>query len=796
MAQPWDCIEAYEPQLRCGHMYTSSDPFDETYISKPGSHDDGMHTGLFLGGIGTPVCSRDLKGFFSRWHLQTGFHVYQIIREAFVGVRWSQGDRAGYFRLCEEGPYAFKGERVVYSLFPVIREHYRCDDIPFELAVEFFSPLVPGDHEASVLPVWYVSVMVKNISDERVSIDVLLSWPHMLGWRVQQMTSLDRPERSWPSQTHAGNTAAYSFSSKYAAVIQKRRPGMPVIGDMEGEIVLYTPIMPGDRISSEACLKAQGNAVGQPSRKQAHTLPWAEEHFAARGRLPDSGIVWEAHWDEAMVSALSRGIDVEERGSSRLDFVIAYDMPVVEFGSKRRWYRLYTKQFGQNGRGGKTIAEHASSRLQGYRHQIDLWHREVLCDRRNLGKRIKGAMINELYFITAGGTAWVSGCMDQRSEGLDEPLLGGGEHAAILEGYDVGYYYYNTTDLWIYAWYAVHRWWPRLAEIIFDDLLKTIPIAITDERMIYRSATMEAVLAKGKVPHDVGSVMEDPWHRLNGYQMRDDSNLWKDHNPGFIISWYLFKKRQGQTLSHDQWNIIKSAGLFMLDQISSRGLPFHDAFGDSTWDNLGIQGISAFSGSLTLAALAALMKWADSFGEREFADSCGRLLKTASDSFITSLWNGEWFTLCDSGKYAECVMADGILGFYLARLSGLMDLIPRITDEQIRSHLRSAYRYAFLPYCGGKAGPLLVASPGQLHFSGDGGDELQVNEVLAGSAWMTVAMMHCYGLVKEGRHIAASLMGVLNRGLQFRTPAAFDGYGYFRAPMNMRPLAIWFLDIE
>ena len=239
----------------------------------------------------------------------------------------------------------------------------------------------------------------------------------------------------------------------------------------------------------------------------------------------------------------------------------------------------------------------------------------------------------------------------------------------------------------------------------------------------------------------------------------------------------------------------------MLEQAeASTALPLHQEFGDSTWDNLGIRGYASYSAGFTLGALAALARVAEQFGDQELATEARRRLVPAQAAFTQHLWNGEYYRICDRGKYADCLMGDGILGLFLAELAGLGDMLGAIPQESLRDHLRACYRYSFLQYRNGGVGPLLVAAPGKTRFAGDGGDELQVNEVLLGSAWACVAMMEYYGLEQEAQEIAGVLMKQTyapdqnGQGLQFRTPAAIDGEGRFRAPMNMRPLSIWLLD--
>jgi non-lysosomal glucosylceramidase len=75
---------------------------------------------------------------------------------------------------------------------------------------------------------------------------------------------------------------------------------------------------------------------------------------------------------------------------------------------------------------------------------------------------------------------------------------------------------------------------------------------------------------------------------------------------------------------------------------------------------------------------------------------------------------------------------------------------------------------------------LLVAEPGRTRYGRDGGEELQVNEVIVGSAWIFVTCLRQWGLIDEAAVVAGSLDNHARRtGLQFRTPAAWTDAGLF-----------------
>ena len=785
----WNQYCEYSNTLKQGH---NSHFVEYPYTPRKGSHDDGAYTGMFLGGIGTPVVSRDLKGYFSRWHLQNGYHVNETIDSAFFAMYWKQGTESGYSRLDE----SWEGERRVSSLFPVITEHYSSKEIPFELILEFFSPLIPNEEDAQKLPLWYTTAIVKNTSQSELEISIMYCFPNLLGWKVQQMSSVDRHHSSWPGQTHAGNTAVplagetNLYSVSYYGALQTRNIERPVTDEMEGEVAILSFGPKTQTATREICFKAGQNMIDRESKDQEHTIGYMEHTFSTSGILPETGCNWIAHPDEALCSAITRSTVLESNHSDCLSFMCVFDIPFIKFGGGRIWRRAYTSLFSDSGRVAKEIAGYGINHYERYREQIHHWQNSFLKKHQ-----LYGVMINELYFINGGGSAWVVNEKIQPEKKLLPITLGNCEHFAFLEGFDIGYYYYNTSDLWYYAWYALYSFNKRLAKLVFDDFLTSITITLPRKRIIYRTAVEGVMLTPHKIPHDIGSPMEDPWGELNGYQMRDDSNLWKDHNSGCILTYYLALHIEKQTITEKAYKSITSAAKQLL---SFSPLPFHDEFGDTTWDNLGIEGYASFSGSLFLGALAALASWADEAGESNKAASYRNRLFEGELALVNILYNGEFFRVSDRGKYSECTMADSILGLYYVYASQLEHEFSIITRDMIIHHLRSVYNNNFLQFEEGELGPLLVAEKAKTSFDGDGGDELQVNEVLIGSAWLFVAMLDFFDMNIESDKVATSLKKLMyeDSGLQFRTPAAINGKHEFRAPMNMRPLSIWLLDMN
>lgn len=828
-----------------------------TGLEEPGvcartySHDDGPHSGIFLGGVGTPSFGRDMDGAFRRWHMEPGIHIRHTMEEAGFLVAWEQNGERGCFPLDvravggslapEDSGSASLSDaekplssapayepvpgmtRRACALWPFLYEVYEAPSLPFSLVLESFSPLLePGD--ALRLPLTFFAVhFLAKPGCGPLNAGVCFSWPNLLGWRAAPQSSYDRGGAPWPAQYSAGNSCAavplpvLDGSWGGCAALQTRRTVGTAAASLEGEVLAFAASREdGWRFGEESCVKGGQNRIGRPPVKQEHTLAWAREHFARTVTLPCSGASWEAHWDESLASVLSGARTLADGGYGTLLFGLAMDCPFTAFGKGRLWKNRYTREFGAAGDSARWLASYGLGRFDAWRDALasEAEAHYARCA-PVLGDRVAAALRNELYFLNGGGSAWVdaeatggdlSASEQGAAQGVEQPsalsatvppVLGDSEHFAFLEGFDVGYFYYNTLDLWVYAFSALSGNFPKLADSVFEDYLKTIPLALPAQRVIYRDAAFAPLLVSGKLPHDLGAAPEDPWHDLNGYQMRDDSNAWLDHNPTFIISYFLHCRLAQKTPSPQGWAALKEAFAFMRAQAAGEkgvcGLPLHRAFGDSTWDNIGLKGVCAHSGSAVLAASAAMAAWAEDFGDTALAAEINAMLPQAVACFESRLWSGEYYRACDEGRYAACIMPDSLIWLMYAELAGLAPLLPM---ERVRAHIRAAHAYAYKKH--GFHGPLLICEPDRGSFPPDGGDiGLQVNEVILGAAWAAVAHAYHAGLPELGREMAEDMVDYLHGQAKLlgRSPAAWDSRGFFRAPLNMRPLAIWLLPL-
>lgn len=761
--------------------FSTMHPPAAAFVAKPGSHDDGPAHGMFLGAVGGPAFSRDLTGRFSRWHLQPGTHLVADVDCAFLAVHWVTGGVHRHAVLRAESV----DRHETATLFPVTHERFSGCDLPFVVTLSAFSPVVPGAEEEAAQPVVTFDVQVEPASgqSERPAVDVAFFWPNLGGWEASPVTSADRGDRAWPGHHHAGNrNTAADPPIPGAFVVQSRRVAVGTGGEVCLSVTGDT-----ERFSRQVQFKTDQNAVGRPAEEQPFTIGAVRHAFATTGRLgttPDGS--WEAHWHEPVGSAVAAHLPPGSQ-PARARFVVTFDWPHVRFGQGRRWTRRHA------GRSALDLARTAHERSDDRLAAVDEWQVATLAGLTAAGwsPEVAGCVVNELGLVTALGTAWVDG----NPPGHEPPpgaVLGGGEHLGLLEGFDEGYFYYDTSDLWHYAFPALSLGWPRLAEVVFTDLTDGLTAEVSESRPVYRVGGDRPLLAAHNLPHDLGSAQEDPFVRLNGYVMRDDPHAWRDSTPAFVLSRLLHARISGLSVSDDVWRRLRiAAELTDRQDPTGAGVPRHDEFGDSTWDNLALRGHSAYTSSLCAGMWAVLGQ--ESRARGEDAVIYDRRLATAS-RVLEGLWNGEFFAAASEGKYTAAVMPDSLIGLFYADVHGAP---PIIDEERIRSHLRAAYEICHSGYAEGRVGPLLIGQRGIGRYTQDGGEELQVNEVLIGSGWLFAAMLRRYELQDESDQVAAALRDVLygGTGLQFRTPAAVDGSRRFRAPLNMRPLAAWWLAI-
>lgn len=725
--------------------------------------DDGPWAGVPIGGIGAGSIGRTQRGDFARWHLRVGVHRFEPVAVDGFSLWVGDGGRTAATVLRTTapppgwGPALPIGAGSYRALFPRAWFDHAVPGCPLRITEEQLSPVFPGDDAAASLPVGTFTFELENPTDRPIEAALMLSWRNDL-WRD---VGVEQAAGGSVEAIGEGDLAGVVFRPPRAAAERGTPASMALVAEGGQDVELTT---------RDAFDPEDGAAV------------W--EAFARDGRLPPS----RPPTDGATAGAVAARVRLAAGERQTLRFAIAWDIPIAEFGSGRRWLRRYTREQGATGDGAWRMAAAALAHVDGWGAAIEAWQAPYLADTDRPGW-YTAALFNELYFLVDGGTLWAdrvvaaTGPAAAAAGAPVEPSL------AILECFD--YPFYNTLDVLFYASFAIGRLWPELQVGISRAFAATVEIE--DPALMEVETTGERVVRKvaGALPHDLGAPAEDPLGRANAYRFRDP-NTWKDLNPKFVLQLArdLALDPDRAAMLRATWPaVVRAMDWLAAFDLDGDGLPEHDGRPDQTYDTWPMSGPSAYGGGLWLAALRAAATLASAIGDAAREEAWSDLLETGIASFERRLWNGRSYRYDDGGTAtSDSVMADQLAGQWYADVLGLGDILPA---GRVESALRDVFERNVRGFAGGEMGAVNGTRP-------DGGVDRsseQSQEVWIGTTYALAAFMIGRGLVEEGWQTARGAARVTyERGLWFRTPEAYDEDGNFRASLYMRPLAIWAIE--
>jgi non-lysosomal glucosylceramidase len=728
--------------------------------------DDGEWAGIPIGGLGSGSIGRTFRGDFARWHLDVGHHRFEpVVADGFslfvgradgstqatvLGVRppgdglesWGWGLPVG------GGTY--------HALFPRAWQSFDADVVGVNVIGEQLSPVIAGDLERSALPVGVFEWWIENPGPDPVTVAVMATFADPPGGPGD-----GAPAGRAHSVRHDGLIEGVEFGD----------PGPPAPTAARGRLAL-------------AALGDDWEITSAPVFDPVADIDlWSD--FATDGRLtratPARAETPTAGPAGAAIAA-TRSLAPGERAAVR--FALAWDLPMVEFGGGRRWWKRYTRDWGRSGDRAWDMALLALREAPAWRAAIEAWQRPILDDPKR-PSWYRAALLNELYFLVDGGTFWEAG-----EVGGPLPSSDDAGRFALLESVD--YPFYDTVDVDFYASFAVLELFPDLEIRGIRDLLATIDVDDRTTVSIEASGREAPRKLADTVPHDVGGPDDDPFYRPNWYRFQD-VNGWKDLGPKFVLqAWRdaVAVGPDGNALIREVYPAVEAVlGRLTLADRDGDGLPEHDGEPDQTYDTWPMRGPSAYGGSLWLAAVAAAEAMAGRLGDAEAKRRWAGWFERGQVSFDRRLWRGSYFAYDDgAGPSSDSIMADQLCGQWYADVTGLGDLLPA---DHVETALRTIHENNVLRFGSGRMGAVNGMRPdGSVDTSSE-----QSSEVWAGTTYALAAFMIGRGLVDEGWETARGVAEVTyERGLWFRTPEAFDADGDFRASIYLRPLAIWAIE--
>ena len=774
-------------------------PLDHPGKKKPalddGHIDDGYWQGAPVGGFGAGTFSRTYRGDFARWHIEAGVHKYQSIPgNQFAMFQQSEGDAAGFAQvLASHHPEGGAlrswqwdypvGAGDYYALYPKAWFDYRLGKFPAHVVLEQFSPILPDNYKESSYPVAIYRWHAENPTKKRVTVSVLLSWENMLGW----FRTSSRDLRGGMNEGNHNQFRAEGFPRAMKA--SHATPGSE--GLMKGIIFDRNHIGPiqdaWDGQWAIASLESSGVEVTYLTTFQAEgdgKEVW--QSFSKDGRLANSTDTWTST-GESLAGAIAVRFTLEPGEKRIVPMVIAWDLPVVQFGAGRKWHRRYTDFYGSSGLNSWAIARDGLKNATVWSDAIDAWQSPYVND-ESKPLWYRGMLFNELYVLADLGSFW------GRPEGSDRKLP---PVYSFMECYD--YPFFETLDVRFYGSMPLIKFWPDIEKAVMRDFSETVSHEYSEKMIwVWKSQHSDSTVfkirkAKGALPHDLGVPAEDPFVQINQFSWQD-TNGWKDLNPKFVLLVYrdfVLTGSKDKQFLRETWPAIRESLAYLRKfDTEGDGVPENGGYPDQTYDEWIVRGTSAYSGGLWLASLRAAEEIAKKLGDSSAASQYHDLFARAQASYIKKLWNGEYFRYDTQSEYRDNIQADQLAGQWYANLTGLGDLVPR--DMQLSS-LKKIYSFNVLKFADGSMGAVNgIAPDGSLVKSNE-----QVEEVWTGTTFGLAALMLGEGLKDEAFRTAWGVYHTTyeTKGYWFRTPEAWDISGNYRASMYMRPAAIWAMEM-
>ncbi|CAM9856842.1 unnamed protein product, partial [Phaeothamnion confervicola] len=381
----------------------------------------------------------------------------------------------------------------------------------------------------------------------------------------------------------------------------------------------------------------------------------------------------------------------------------------------------------------------------------------------------KYTLFNELYFMTDGGTVWldstdgapnghseVESAAAGRLEALEPTAAQAAADAACdgrqgtigqflyLEGHE--YAMYNTYDVHFYASFAMAMLWPMLQLSLQRDIALSVRRRDNCKRTLLGEGDHRPRKVFGIVPHDLGSPAEEPYAKVNAYVFQDVSR-WKDLGPKFVLQVYRdFVASGSRVFLQDMWPDVQHVMKFTEAwDTDGDGLIENQGFPDQTFDIWTVEGPSAYTGGLWVAAVSATKRMAEILRDAKVLAYYSDLLKRGKQAYVDKLWNGSYFNYDSSGsRHSNSVMADQMAGQWYARACGLE---PVVDEALARSSLRAVYEHNVQRFGNG----LLGAVNGMRPNGGVDNTCLQSREVWTGVTYACgAAMLHEASVALEG----------------------------------------------
>ena len=731
--------------------------------------------GVPCGGMGSGTIGRGFRGEFCRWQLVPGQCDYTSVPadQFIVTVHNMKGDCLYQSVLGGSGvrpkgapsswQWKVKPEDCLYcALYPRSWTVYNIPEVGLRLICRQVSPFLPNNYKDSCLPASVFVFNVENNSGKDVKVSITFTFKNGTG------TKKDRAGGAW--------TESHTEESLRGVMIHQEMRGNPVsycISAKQSDDVHVSWCAAFDPHGS-------GDQVWQP--------------LYGAGLLDSADTVTQVtRRGEEVAAAVSARTNIPPGESRDLELCLAWDSPKVKFGNGLKQHkRIYTRYFGEGGDAGLKICSYALDNYIEWEKDIDSWQEPTL-ESNDLSEWFKSAIFNELYFLADGGSVWLE--IDPSEQLDDDDLRLKYGRWGYLEAQE--YTMYNTYDVHYYASWALIDLFPGLQLSLQLDFLNWSEREDKELVVELYSGKRHMRKVSNSVPHDLGDPEEEPWIKVNSYNIHNVTE-WKDLNLKMVIqTWrdiHWVEEKEGKQLLKKALPVCDKLMKAALDwDLDRDGMIENSGFPDQTFDSWVMSGPSAYCGGLWLAALACMSDMCVMAG---ISHGWAELLDVAQKAYNDILWNGEFFSFDTSPAGDKIIMADQLAGHWYRHLTQLktgkaMQFI--LEEPKIVSSLKMIFDNNVMKFCNGSLG----AINGMMVSGEVDTTAIQSEEVWTGVTYGVASLMLGQGMLEEGMKTAEGIYKTVYEtiGLGFETPEALYEKKHYRAIGYMRPLSIWAMHI-
>ena len=548
--------------------------------------------GVPLGGVGAGCCELGRDGRFrnitinnnrtsdARIDVSPGSLIaIRAARRGKVALRILQTDSALPFSDAGiAAPYTASQRLAWRGMYPC--SHYKLDDptYPLEVTWTALTPIIPYDHEASTLPLVFLSFYVQNPSDISYEVSLVMNWENLCG-----CTRGNFPEKRGPIRPILVN----HDQEKSTLESQAHEPdSRRLVAGLEF----------GFR--DEFRTSAEGNyalLIAQQRDVQVSMMGWNErdprELEVFWNQFHDSGRLGNklSRHETSHSGALCATFDVGPQQTKNIVYVLAWYCPkYVVHGSDQR------NGYANNFRSAIEVATQGLTYHQYYFKAVEDWQRRIMTS--TLPQWLSKALINNNYVLSTN------------------TLFNGGNDFAMFE--TPADPRVSTLDRRLYSSIGSLLFFPNFEEGELATIAR--PKDAQHPGRIYRF-----------------SGLLDNHHASHG----TSPDVMIDTSIAFVLMAYRNYFMTGKRFILDHlFSRVREAMTFVLDH-DRDGDALPEQQGCSmTRDRWAVYGTNSYTSSLWIVALRAYARLARRLGDKAEALKYEHLLPRALESFDRKLW--------------------------------------------------------------------------------------------------------------------------------------------------------------